>query len=322
MMRKLIRLVGVGAAVFVLVGMLAAEARAEKKVGVLIWTKENHYTQALSGIMEQLNKEGFGEPKTTFIIENAEGNKAKAIELAKKFAAAKVDMVIALGTFAAEAAVKEIKDAPVIFSMVYDPVDAKIVQDWKTSGNNSTGSSSKYPMSEVLKSLKELAPVKKLGVLYTPGEKSTEAQLKELLAVQSEFQIKVLPIPITAKEEVASVVSEATRAVDAFFLASGGLVGEMVPLIVDIATKAKTITVSSLEVRVEKGVLLGVCANSHQVGVLAGERAAKVLKGAKPSSLPIGMVKKPDVIVNMKTVRAGQFPIPAAFKSTVTKIIE
>lgn len=322
MMRILQKLLLGAAAVVVMTGFQTAEALAEKRIGVLIWTTENHYTETMNGIKEQLKKEGFEEPRVKFTIENAGGNKAKAMEQAQKFAAAKFDMVIALGTFAAIAVTKEIQGVPVIFSMVYDPVESKIAQDWKSSGNNTTGSSNKLPMSNVLNALKQLAPVKRLGVLYTPGEKNSETQLRELQAEESNSQIKVLPVPLTRKEDVAPMLEQVTGAVDALYLAGSSILGETIPAIVEAATKAKIITVTNLEERVEKGILLGVCADSRSVGILAGERAAKVLKGAKPSSLSIGTLKKPDILINVKTAKSGQIQVPPAFLKSATRVIE
>jgi len=75
-----------------------------------------------------------------------------------------------------------------------------------------------------------------------------------------------------------------------------------VPIIVDIAIKAKVVTISHLEDMVEKGALLGVCANPYLIGRLAGEKAAKILRGAKPSSIPIEPLKKFDLIINKKSL--------------------
>jgi ABC-type uncharacterized transport system substrate-binding protein len=58
------------------------------------------------------------------------------------------------------------------------------------------------------------------------------------------------------------------------------------------------------------------------VGQLAGEKAVKVMKGAKPSSLPIEMVKQQDVILNMKTVKAARIQVPSEFRKAVTKTID
>lgn len=322
MMRIVERLFYAAAIFFVTAGLFSGEARAEKKIGVLIWSDETHYTQARDGMLEQLNKAGYGASKVKFSMENAGGNKAKAADLAQKFAAAKMDMVLVVGTSAAVAVAKDIKDAPVVFSMVFDPVESKIAEAWNSSGNNTTGSSSMVPMAQLLNSLKLLAPVKTLAVLYTSGEKNSESQLKAILAEQNNTRIKVVPVPMTKNEEVAQILSEVIRSSDAIYLTGSSIVGNIATMIVDKATKAKVITVSHLTDYMDKGVLMGVCADPHAVGQLAGDKAVKVLKGAKPASVPIEALKQYDTIVNMKTVKAGGFVIPAAFKSTITKTIE
>jgi putative ABC transport system substrate-binding protein len=206
--------------------------------------------------------------------------------------------------------------------MVYDPVEAGIAKSWKRSGNNTTGASARVPLSEVVSSLMEFSPIRRLAVLYTPGEKNSEAHLLELQKIQANFQLHVVPIILTKKEEVAQTLSEIVRTVDALYLTGSSVVGASVPIIVDIANKAKVVTVAHLDDLVERGALLGICANSHNVGHLAGKKAVKVLKGVKPSSIPIEVGEKFDLIVNMKTAKAGQFRISPEFMKKVTKTLE
>lgn len=310
------------AALVVMVNLLAGEAWAEKRIGILLFSEEIRYIESMKGVMDGLRKEGFGEPAVKFTVENAGGNKAKAAELAQKFAAAKLDLVIPIGTSAAIAVTREIKDVPVVFSMVYDPVEARIAREWKSSGNNTTGASPYVKMEKVVNTLKELAPVKRLAVLYTPGEKNSEIQLRELQGTQAGSGIKVIPIPLTKKEDVAQILPEVIRTADAIFLSGASIVGKTVTLIVDMATRAKVVTATHLNDLAEQGALLGVCADPYAVGRLAGEKGAKVLKGAKPSSIPIETQKKPDVILNMRTLKAGEFKVPRSFMKSVTKTIE
>jgi ABC-type uncharacterized transport system substrate-binding protein len=310
------------AMVFFIFALLSAEVWAKPKIGILLFTQESHYRETLNGIMDQLKKEGFGGSEADFIEENAEGNKAKAVELSKKFAASRTDLVIVLGTTATLIVMNEIKEVPIVFSMIYDPIDSRIVRDWKSSGNNTTGSSNNMPMSHVIHALKGLVRLKKLAVLYQPDERNSVGQLKDHQEEQNKSQHRVVPVPITNKEDVTRILPNVIGSADALYISGGSILGEMVPTIADMTTKAKMITASNLKERVEKGLLLGVCANSYAVGLLAGEKAAKVLRGAKPSSIPIGTLKKFDVMVNMRTVRAGKFQIPTDFMKTVTNTIE
>lgn len=301
---------------------LAGQAWAGKKIAILLWTKENHYLESLNGVMDQLRKGGYGEPAVEFITENAEGNKAQAAEIVKKFAAAKPDLYIAIGTTAASIVSRLVQDVPIVFSMVFNPVESEIVNNWKSSGNNVTGASNKVSLAVLVKTLKEAAPVKTLAVLYEPRESNAEAQLKELQAEQNAAQIKVVPVPITSKMDINLIVPEAAATVDAMFIAGSGILGEMVPEIVEIARKKHVITATHLSPRVENGVLIGVCSNPFAVGVMAGERTIKILQGTKPVDIPIGTQANFDILINMKTAKAGNFQIPAAFLKKADRVIQ
>jgi putative ABC transport system substrate-binding protein len=300
---------------------VSAQARGEKKIGVLMFSEERRYRETMNGITEQLKKEGFREPDVKLTIENARDSKAKLAELVHRYASAKMDLIIAIGTPAATIAAREIKDVPIVFDMVYDPVEAGIAKDWKSSGNNTTGSCTKIPISMIMNILKELAPVKRLGVLYTPGERNSELQLLELQKVQAEAGIKVVPVIMTNKEDAAQTLWGVMRMVDALYLTGSTVVGATVPMIVEMANKGKVITLSHLADLVEKGALLGVGVDPYLVGRLAGKKAARVLKGAKPSAIPIEVEKKTNIILNVKTAKAGQFQIPPSFLTKVSVII-
>src|SRR6266702_3393295 len=159
-------------ALFSLINSFPAEAEAEKRIGVLLWSEESRYGDVAEGVMDQLNNDGFGESAVKFTQGNARGSKAQLTELVRKFAAAKMDLIVTVGTTATISATAAIKDVPVVFAYVYDPVETGIAKGWKGSGNNTTGASSKVPMAKLVNSLREFAQVKRLAVLYTPGEKN------------------------------------------------------------------------------------------------------------------------------------------------------
>jgi len=310
----------IGAAIFLAVILFCNEARAVKKIGVLMFSDETRYVEATKGITDKLADMGFGEPKVSFMVEKAGANKARAGELVHRYSAAKLDLIVTLGTSSTVAVSREIKDVPIVFSVVYDPVDAGIAKAWKSSGNNTTGTSPKIPMSKPLEALGTFARAKRLAVLYTPGEKNSESQLKDLLAVQGNQ--KIIPVRFTRAEEVEQLLPEVLRTTDALYITGSNLVNSQIGPITDMAAKAGVITVTHLEDLVTKGVLLGVCSNPYSEGQLAGEKAVKILKGTKPSAIPIETVKKSDVVLNMKSAKKGKFQISQDFMKTVTKVLE
>jgi putative ABC transport system substrate-binding protein len=307
---------------FVLIALVPSTARAEKRVGILLWNSQPRYEQCRDGIVEQLGKEGFKEPEVTYVVERAFGNTTTAVELARSFAQRHFDLVIAIGTSAAVAAAGEVKDVPVVFAMVFDPVGSKIALDLKSSGNNTTGASSETSMSKLLSTLQQLAPVKRVSVLFTPGERNSEAQLTGMEALQKEFQVTTTAFPLSSRAEVAATMSRVTQATDAVVLTGSSVIGDSVALIVILANKARIITATQSDDHMEKGVLLGITANPAAVGRLAGEKAAKVLRGVKPSSIPIESLKTFDVILNLKTAKAMGIEVPDTLRRAVTRVVE
>ncbi len=298
--------------------LTASPSAATKKIGILAFSEQPRYLEAVRGITDKLQEAGLGEPQDEFMIENANANKAVAAELVKKFAAEKMNLIFTIGTHATLALMQEIKGVPIVFAQVYDPVEAGIAKDWQSSGNNTTGATTKIPMSKLIESLKLFKPVKSLAVLYTPGEKNSEAQLGDLQALQAHYEIKVIPVPLSKPEEVPQLLPIVLRNTDSLYVTGSNLVDSQISTIVDLATKAHIPTISHLEDLIEKGVLLGVGPDSYQVGRLAGEKALRIIQGEKPSAIPIETPGQIKVMLNLKTVQAGNFQVSPDFMKTVT----
>ena len=310
------------AVVFLIATLLSVNARAEKRIGFLLFSNESRYLEAAEGAKDKLYEAGYTKSNTHYIIEKADANKAKAVELVKEFAREKLDLIVTLGTSSTVIVAREIKDVPIVFGIVYDPVDAGIAKSWKSSGNNTTGTSTKIPMVKVISTLELLRPIKRLAVLYTPGEKNSETTLKDLQNIQAKFGINLFPVIVATNEDIDQVLPEVLPTVEGVYITGSNLVNSQIVTVVDMATKAGVITVSHLEDLTEKGVLVGVCADSYSEGRLAGEKAVKILHGANPSSLSIEVPSKVNVILNMKTAKKGQFLIPSEFMKTVTRKVE
>lgn len=298
------------------------QEKVKVRIGIFKLFDQTLYDESLRGIMDQLEEDGFSADTATFMIENAMNSYVKAEELVQKLAMARMDLIVSLGTQASVIVTKAIKDVPVVFSVVYDPLEAGIVDDWEKPGHNATGTSTKIPMENIINTLKEMAPVNKLAVLYMPGEKNSQAQLSALQSVEKKLQIKVEPVPLFKKQDLEKILQEVVHTSDAIYLTGSSIVNATVPLIVNAAGKEKMITITHLEDLVRKGVLVGICADPYLEGRMAGKKIVQILKGAKPSSIPVGTPEKVDIVLNRKTEIQGKFVLSPLFINKVTKTID
>jgi putative ABC transport system substrate-binding protein len=298
------------------------DVQAEIKIGVLIFSDEARYQESFKGIKEQLARSGYKEPRVKFLMGNAAGSKAKAANLVRSFAADNLSLLITIGTNATVVAAREIKDIPIVFSQFYDPIGAGVAKSWNNSGTNATGVSTMFDLSELVIRLQEVYPAKRLAVLYTPGESNTESQLRDLQKLQKKHGIEVLPVILAKKEDIVQILPDVMSTVDAVYLSGSSVIGANLSQIVGLANNSKVITITMLEDLAEKGVMLAVCGDPYAFGVIAGKKAAAVLKGAKPSSIPIEHSIKPGLIINKKTAKAAQVEIPKALLQKAIRVLE
>jgi len=292
------------------------------KIGILPYSSQAHYLRATKGIISQMQKEGFGEDKVIFEIKNAEGKKENVVTIAKEFKEMNVDVIMPIGTPAAVVTAKEIKDIPIVFSSVFDPVGSGIAASWESSGNNTTGSSTWVNVDSLVNVLRKIAPVKRIGVVYTEGEMQTVLQFEEFKKFQKKMGFTVTGINLTNAADANAVVSTLVGKVDAVFVGGGTVVAEAQDAILAITKPAKIITLTHLTERAEKGILLAVAANSFQLGELSGKKAAQVLKGVNPSFIAIEPLEQYELTFNLKTAKEMGLKVSQEFLKTIDKAIE
>lgn len=287
--------------------------RATKKIAILMYSDELRYLQSKDIFLETLFQSGFSKDKLSVSVESAKTLKANAATVVERLKKERPDLIFTLGTTATQAVVTEIKDIPVVFSSVYDPVAAGIAKKMENSENNTTGNTSKVPMKQLIKELRSFSKLQKIAVLYTPSEKNSESQVRELQSMAEDLQYKIIPVPISQEEDVDHLMPDIINNADSIFLSGSNVVGAQINKILEYAEKKQIVTFSHLWDLVEKGALIGYCANHLEGGRLAAEYATQVLKGARPSSLPILSPKNPKILINLKTAHRGNYTIPESF---------
>src|SRR5690554_386457 len=122
------------------------------------------------GVLDELAEHGYVEgDNLTVDFQNAQGDTAIAAQIARKFAGDRPDLVLAISTPSAQAAAAAMRDTPIVFTAVTDPLMAKLVNDMDAPGGNITGVVDAPPLEAQLQLIRDMFPeAQRLGVAYNP----------------------------------------------------------------------------------------------------------------------------------------------------------
>jgi len=324
--REIITLLG-GAAVLWPLGTRAQQSNPIPKIGALLFGSEagfGHFVQAFRAGMED---RGYREGKDIqFEIRYSDGNLEKLNRNARELAAGKVDVLWVPGSTVAQAAREATAAIPIVFAIVTDPVGSGFVRSLASPGTNMTGLSllSSEMWGKRLELLLEVrAGVQRLGVLAQPGEPASEAHLPDIRNAAAALGKEVLVVEATSTKDFAPAFRKLKewRAEALFFVETGLFLIHRKSLI-DEALKNRWPTVNSSRQWAEAGGLIAYGVDYLHNCRRSAEFVERILKGAKPSDLPVQQPTKFELIVNLKTAKVLGLSIPESFLARADEVIE
>lgn len=276
-----------------------------KKVGITQLVEHPALDQAKEGFVEGLKENGFVEGENLEIdFQNAQNDNPTSQTIASNFANDKKDLIFAISTPSAQAALNATKDIPIVFTAVTDAVEAGLVKSNESSENNVTGTSDAIPVDKALELIKKFVPnVKTIGVVCNTSEINSKLQVDALREAAEKEGIKVIDKGATQANEVNQAVAAVAKEADVIFAPTDNLVASSMPIITKVATENKIPVIGSEEGHVENGALACNGISYKELGKKAGEMAAHILKGEKqPSELPVTTLDETETIINKSTM--------------------
>ena len=206
---------------------------------------------------------------------------------------------------------KFVRDIPIVFSMVADPIAAKLVKNLEQPGRNLTGAIHTVDLPVQLKAMQLYMPFKRLGMLYTPNEKAQVRRydlLKKLLSAEKIELVAADPLGPDKLPQEEQLIPMLDRMValkpDIVYIPPVNFFGKHEEFLMQEALKRKLPTFCATEGLVKKGGLMGFVAPLFNVGALAGFKAEQILLGKTTAhKIPIQVLSKFSFIVNMPTAR-------------------
>lgn len=302
----------------------------EKTVGIIQFMEHPALDAARGGFLAKLNKLGYTKENTQILFESAQGNPALCSQIAQKFVGQKVDVIVAIGTTPAQAALQNIMNAEdaqrtkLIFLSITDPVEAKLVSvvDGKISSQYAAGISDYVEPQDYLNLFKEMFPnINNVGVIYNPGEANSTTVLKNLREKAESFRIKILAVPATKTSEVILAAQNLSERVEAIFIDNDNTALAAFDSISDVCIKRKVpLFVSDVDLADKALASLGP--DQKRIGEQGAQFAVLLLeKKSLPEDLGVQFADSIDLYLNQKFAEKIDVIIPQELCKKAKQII-
>jgi putative ABC transport system substrate-binding protein len=254
----------------------------------------------------------------------AEGQLERLPDLVAELVRFKVDVLAVTGAVTARAAKKTVTDIPIVFAVVVDPVADNVVPSLERPGGILTGVTSFDPKqaTKQIQLLMEVIPgLKRLAILGDQGVSDALIKASEEQARALGLQPQRLRVTGPSPDLEAVFAAFKKERAEALLVLEEPVLGVHATRIAEMAAKDRLPTMFAPS-RAAAGGLLAYGTSQVEAIHRMAVYVDKVLKGAKPSELPVEKVTRYELIVNQKTARQIAVTIPPEVLKRADRVIQ
>jgi len=313
-------------ATLVLLSPLVAEAQnspSVRKIGFLGVTEGPG--DALHVLQRSLAELGYVKRQNIVIEVRAADTRPKLLELANELIREKVEVIVASGGPATRSAQDATKTIPIVFATSGEPVEAGFVASLARPGGNMTGMSwlAFELVGKRLELLKEAVPrVSRVAILSNPQHPGEQRELREtqstaraLGMILEYHQTGTVPDFDAAYEAISK------QNVNGLLVFPEGVTMANRLGIIDFAAKHRLPSMHGWKEYVEAGGLMSYGPNRGDTFRRIAVYVDKILKGAKPTDLPVELPKKFELVINLITAKQIGLTIPPNVLARADQVI-
>lgn len=283
-----------------------------KKVGIVQIVEHPSLNSIRESLIKELAAKGYEDGKNISIdYQNAQGDQTNLKSICQKFANNKYDLIIAIATPSAQAAVGETKTIPVLFSACTDPLGAGLVADMNKPGGNVTGTSDAVSAEKIMGLAEKITPgIKTIGALYNSSETNSVSVINGLKKYAATKGITVVEATVTNSSEVQQAAQSLASKTDAIFSPIDNTVASAMPVVTQVVRAAKKPVYVGADSMVKDGGLATYGINYIVLGKETGDMAAEILAGKNPGEMPVKTMSEMNIYINKETADAIGVKIP------------
>ena len=284
------------------------------KVGIIQLMEHPSLDTIRESIIEGLEDEGYVEGKNLKIEDqNGQNDMSTMKNIAQTFVGDECDVIVAIATPAAQAALSETTEIPIVFAAITDPVGAGLVDSLDNPGGNVTGTSDEVSAEMIMNLAKDITPdFKTIGVLYNIGEDNSVSVVAQLKEYAGENGYKVIESTVTNTGEVQQAAQYLADKVDIVFSPIDNTVASSMAVATETFNNAGIPFYVSADSMVNDGGLATCGIDYTVLGRETAAMIADILEGADPAAIAVRKMSEMSVYVNKETAKALNIEIPQA----------
>ena len=308
---------------------LAARAQQAAKLPTIGFLGANNASFAMASIdafVQRLRELGWIENRTVAIEYRwAEGREARFAEIAAEFVRLKVDVILTYATPSSIAAQKATAVIPIVFAAAGDPVGTGLVASLARPGGNITGLSIQQTdlASKRLEILRELLPgLRTLAILVDTGAPNAALESGEVQTAAHTLGFDMVTSKVRRVEDIAPAFDALKGRAEALYVCSSPLLTTNRIRVNNLALGMRLPTMYGFRDYIEAGGLVSYGPNLPSLFRRAADYVDKILRGAKPSDLPVEQPTKFDFTINLTTAKILGLEIPSTLLTRADEVIE
>jgi ABC-type uncharacterized transport system substrate-binding protein len=278
----------------------------EKKpytIGIFQFTDSITLNEVRKGLLQALEDGGLRDGVDTSLrIRNAMGDMSEVQRIAQEFALKKMDIVVPLSTQCLQAALREIRRTPIVFSSVANPYILGAGKSAKDHLAHVTGVASTGPVKKTIAFIKVLLPnARRIGILWTPSELNSQYYLELAREEAGQVGLEVVAVPVTNPNEVLlSAQALVNKKVDVLFPISDNTINASFEALGKVAEENSLPLFGGFLLSTEQGACAAMGYSFFEMGYKTGQIVLRVRGGESPAQIPFQYMDKVNLYLNLE----------------------
>lgn len=284
-------------------------------IGVLQLMEHEALNNTYNGFIDALKENGYEEGNNLVIsFENPNNDKSTLATMAQKLVNEENDLILAIGTAAAQSLQQETDTIPILGSAITDYLDVGLVESNEKPGKNISGSSDYCDMAIQMDLVEMLVPdVQKVGLLYTSSEENSIIQAEQMRKECEKRGWEVVEKTISDLTMVDDTMHSFIGNIDALYIPTDNPLASSMASVEIVASENNIPVIVGCDTMVQDGGLASIGVNYYNLGYQTGLNALKIINNETTiDQLPVYFMdsENADIYYNSKIAEKMGFELP------------